>query len=319
MRTDLDAATTYLQSPVAIRARCEAIYKAGLANQLSHFAIDLSRMPNAVDEIVKTMRGLHPDLDFPNAGRMQHFRSPRVADLDAHALIDLVVVSVLLGNGADAFDGSAVGSLSAFEAGMFSSDPRAPLRVDLDGLRALDPDRLAALGFVKTGAMRALSDAMAAAPHLFAGGRPSGMLEVLGGPTEPPIAKVDHDATWPHRLIPSIESAAILRVLLEGLRLDDIGKHPHAGGTGKGAGLVPIHHDAQWLAYSLFEPFERAGYTIAQPGALTGLPDERSAGLLVDFGRLSLTRSTAAIAELPVASIGSTMIVSRSPIASGTL
>jgi hypothetical protein len=49
---------------------------------------------------------------------------------------------------------------------------------------------------------------------------------------------------------------------------------------------VPFHKLSQWLAYSLFEPLERAGRTIAQPGALTGLPEYRNGGLFVDLGVL---------------------------------
>ena len=46
---------------------------------------------------------------------------------------------------------------------------------------------------------------------------------------------------------------------------------------------------SQWLAYSLFEPFEWAGYTIADRDALTALPEYRNGGLLIDSGVLQLT------------------------------
>jgi hypothetical protein len=49
---------------------------------------------------------------------------------------------------------------------------------------------------------------------------------------------------------------------------------------------VPFHKLSQWLAYSLFEPIERTGRTIAQPGALTGLPEYRNGGLFLDLGVL---------------------------------
>jgi hypothetical protein len=50
--------------------------------------------------------------------------------------------------------------------------------------------------------------------------------------------------------------------------------------------MVPFHKLSQWLAYSLFEPLERAGLSIKRPGALTGLPEYRNGGLLVDLGAL---------------------------------
>jgi hypothetical protein len=47
---------------------------------------------------------------------------------------------------------------------------------------------------------------------------------------------------------------------------------------------MPFHKLSQWLAYSLFEPLELGGVHVVQPGALTGLPEYRNGGLLVDLG-----------------------------------
>jgi hypothetical protein len=41
---------------------------------------------------------------------------------------------------------------------------------------------------------------------------------------------------------------------------------------------------SQWLAYSLVEPFEWAGVTVSGLGDLTGLPEYRNGGLLLDAG-----------------------------------
>ena len=73
----------------------------------------------------------------------------------------------------------------------------------------------------------------------------------------------------------TLSAPAILRALLDRLRPDlartgqrrcdgvrilgDAWRHPHAGGDGPTAGWVPFHKLSQWLAYSLFEPFEWAG------------------------------------------------------------
>ena len=64
------------------------------------------------------------------------------------------------------------------------------------------------------------------------------------------------------------------------------GLAPTAGGSGASAGLVPFHKLSQWLAYSLFEPLERAGITIVDSDALTGLAEYRNGGLFVDTGVL---------------------------------
>jgi Protein of unknown function (DUF1688) len=318
--SDVRAAIAYLRSPLAIRARCETLFEAALAGSSAHFTIDLGALPAVVDRVLAVTHAAYPDLKIPVHGRTNHFRAggvDRVAALDARlaglspddrarAWIDLIVVSVLLDAGAgDSWryrdaggrvlgrsEGLAVASLEAFEAGVFSSDPARPLRVDAARLTALDPERLAAAfqvgpdnplaGFDgRVGLVHALGGALAASPALFAGGRPGGL--------------VDHFAA----LAPdgTLEATAILAALLDGLtaiwpgrialdgtNLGDVWRHPAAGGAGPSAGLVPFHKLSQWLAYSLFEPLERAGTMITQHGALTGLPEYRNGGLFIDLG-----------------------------------
>ncbi|HEY0478775.1 MAG TPA: URC4/urg3 family protein [Kofleriaceae bacterium] len=350
--SDVAAAIAYLRSPLAIRARCEAIFEAGMAGALRHFTIDLAALPAVADRVVAVTRAAYPDLQIPVHGRINHFRAggiDRVAALDARLAalspddrartwIDLVMVSVLLDAGAgDAWrfrepgtglelarsEGLAVASLHAFTAGVFSSDAARPLRANAAGLAALDPGRLAAafqhgpdnplIGFDgRVELVRALGAAVAAAPGLFAGGRPGGLIDHLdavaaGGMaaaaavprTTPPGGMPGAGAGAP-RVIDAVE---ILRALLDGLapiwpgrivlgghNLGDVWRHPAAGGTGPSAGLVPFHKLSQWLAYSLFEPLERAGRAIAQPGALTGLPEYRNGGLFLDLGVLAPRR-----------------------------
>ena len=320
MPADVADQIAYLRSPLAIRARCESILEAGLAGKLAHFSVDLSRMPDVAARVAEVTRAAYPDLNIPVHGRTNHFRAGgvdrvlaferKLAGLSreerARTWVDLIVVSVLLDAGAgDAWrfrepgtgvvigrsEGLAVASLHAFEAGLFSSDPARPLRADAAGLRTLDPARLAIAFQASTdnplagldgriGLVRDLGGAIASARAIFPGDRPGGLVDYLrrdGG-------------------IPSVD---LLRALLEGLapiwpgrielggvNLGDVWRHPSAGGEGITAGLVPFHKLSQWLAYSLFEPLERAGIPILQPGALTGLPEYRNGGLFVDLGVL---------------------------------
>jgi hypothetical protein len=315
--SDVADQIAYLRSPLAIRARCENVLESGLAGTLAHFSVNLDALPAVAKRVVETTRAAYPDLNIPVHGRTNHFRAggiDRVAAFDAklsaedraRAWVDLIVVSVLLDAGAgDAWrfrepgtgavigrsEGLAVASLHAFEAGLFSSDPAQPLRADANGLRALDPAQLAAafqasgenpLAGVdgRIGLVRALGDAIAKSPTIFPGARPGGLVDYL-------------------RRDGGIPSTELLRALLEGLapiwpgrielagtNLGDVWRHPAAGGDGPTAGLVPFHKLSQWLAYSLFEPLERAGIAVLQPGALTGLPEYRNGGLFVDLGVL---------------------------------
>jgi hypothetical protein len=51
------------------------------------------------------------------------------------------------------------------------------------------------------------------------------------------------------------------------------------------AGWVPFHKLSQWLSYSLVEPLQWAGVTVTGLDALTGLPEYRNGGLLIDSRR----------------------------------
>src|SRR6185436_11055384 len=104
--SDVSAAIAYLRSPLAIRARCEAIFDAALAGALPHFALELGRLPTVVDRVVAVTRAAYPDLNIPVHGRINHFRAggvDRVRALDARlgdlppderarVWIDLIVV-----------------------------------------------------------------------------------------------------------------------------------------------------------------------------------------------------------------------------------
>jgi hypothetical protein len=50
------------------------------------------------------------------------------------------------------------------------------------------------------------------------------------------------------------------------------------------AGWVPFHKLSQWLTYSLLEPLQWAGIEVTGLDALTGLPEYRNGGLLLDHG-----------------------------------
>jgi hypothetical protein len=73
---------------------------------------------------------------------------------------------------------------------------------------------------------------------------------------------------------------------LAGVPLGDVWRHPVAVARDATAGFVPFHKLSQWLAYSLVEPLEDAGLKVVELDALTGLPEYRNGGLLVDAGAL---------------------------------
>jgi hypothetical protein len=66
---------------------------------------------------------------------------------------------------------------------------------------------------------------------------------------------------------------------VDGVNLGDCWRHP-----GTDDGLAPFHKLTQWLTYSLLEPLEEAGLAVTGLDQLTGLPEYRNGGLLLDFG-----------------------------------
>jgi Protein of unknown function (DUF1688) len=74
-----------------------------------------------------------------------------------------------------------------------------------------------------------------------------------------------------------------LRLSLSGINLGDVWRHRALEFSDPTAGLMPFHKLSQWLAYSLMEPLQWAGIHIVDLDALTGLPEYRNGGLLIDW------------------------------------
>jgi len=70
------------------------------------------------------------------------------------------------------------------------------------------------------------------------------------------------------------------------VNLGDVWSHSSLGPTGSPESLVPFHKLSQWLTYSLLEPLEEGGIRVTDLDELTGLPEYRNGGLLVDLGAL---------------------------------
>ena len=147
----------------AVRERAHRLLAIGLEDRLPNFRVHLDRMDATAELVVETTRKAYPTLAVPFHSRWRHFamdgvdRWTKLADqiawhdpaARARAEFDLAMVSVFLDAGAgpswryhDPVTGSAIGrseglglaSLAMFANGVFSSDPRHPLRADADVL-----------------------------------------------------------------------------------------------------------------------------------------------------------------------------------------
>jgi hypothetical protein len=298
----------YLRTPAAIRERAAQVLKYVEDGRSAWWSVDANGLEAAVQAtLAVTRKRFANPAAIPFHSRWRHFEAgghdrwaalaPRLASLPkeevARRRIDLAVVSVLLDAGAGPAwsyrepdtgetyarsEGLGVASFHMFANGAFSRDPKGdPLRVDAERLSALTPTDIA-MGF-QVKAHNALVGLEGRADLLRKLGgvgleRPGALFDVVAVPGD---AVVKDGST--------VKAESILAAVLDKLSpiwpspMGDVWQHPTIG-------WVPFHKLSQWLSYSLVEPIESAGLAVVELDALTGLPEYRNGGLLVDAGAL---------------------------------
>ena len=336
------AAALSLLNAGAVRERAHVLLKIGLEDRLPNFRIHPDKMDGVVDLVLQTTREAYPTLDVPFHSRWRHFvadgenRWAKIAASTewpsaaarARAEFDLAIVSVFLDAGAgptwrfrDSQSGLSIGrseglglaSLAMFAEGLFSADPRDPLRVDADklaslavsdvarGLQVSDANPLVGLEG-RVDLLRNLGKCVAGKPAIFGlhdRPRPGGLFDHLA-------SRADNNRL----AAPIILSELLLqlgpiwpsRLTLGGIALGDCWKHPALVTSDATSGLVPLHKLSQWLAYSLIEPLQTAGIEVTDIDGLTGLAEYRNGGLFVDSGVLAFRDQQDAQREHEVAS-----------------
>lgn len=336
-------AVAWLRSAPAIRVRANEMLDLARGNALEHFKLNPGRIDSAADYVIDTIRERYPTLDIPFHSRWRHFNADGVdrwaalartlnADTPtaerARIRFDLAITSVLLDAGAgnrwryhdpetggicSRSEGLAVASFQAFRGGRFSSEVDAPLRADAPGLEAVSGESLGRafqvgpdnplVGLEERAALlRRLATALRARPEIFGADQPrlGHLFDYLAARAVdgnlPAWAILDAllaalDGIWPER------------PKLGGIELGDVWRHPAIEAPDATAGWVPFHKLSQWLAYSLVEPLEEAGIKVTELDALTGLPEYRNGGLLIDLGVLEARNAGALSAPQAVDSV----------------
>jgi hypothetical protein len=338
---ETSAALSLLNS-AAVRERAHRMLAIGLDDKLPNFRIHSGKMDGVVDLVLQTTREAYPSFEVPFHSRWRHFvmngddrwaaianraRWPG-ASARARAEFDLAIVSVFLdagagpawrysdpqtGVGIGRSEGLGLASLAMFESGVFSANPRDPLRADADvlanltlsdlkrGLQVSDKNPLVGLQG-RVDLLRSLGKLAAAKPDVFGrfdGARPGGLFDQLAARTEnsrlpaPVILSellLQLGPIWPSRLT------------LGGIALGDCWKHPALPTSDATSGLIPLHKLSQWLAYSLIEPLQTAGISVTDIDGLTGLAEYRNGGLFIDSGVLTFRNQNDATREHEVAS-----------------
>ncbi|KAF5323038.1 hypothetical protein D9611_009392 [Ephemerocybe angulata] len=272
-------------------------------------------------------RWRHLDAGAPRVQDLLQAWTSSAAPIDtqeqARRTIDLFIASVLLDAGAgnvwkydeketgqtfNRSEGLGVASFRMFEQGFFSGVEGQPHRVDAAGLAKITTERVGEAMQVteenpmvgidgRTALLYKLGEALKASPEYFGkDGRPGNLVDFLqahlrtdeNGATVLPLA-----ALW-YALIDGLSTIWPSRIVLADLPLGDVWPCPALGASvgenlQESDDLVPFHKLTQWLTYSLIEVFEKVlKWKIAGVEDMTGLPEYRNGGLLVDLGILTL-------------------------------
>lgn len=307
----------YIFSPECVRDGAKKIFDETRKGN-THFHYHEEKLGPTVNFVMDTIRENYPDLKIPFHSRWGHFRpgnvdralwlKARIRDLDpieqARIKWDLVIPSVLLDAGAgpewkyreketsrdySRSEGLGVASFHLFMSGALSADCKH-IRSDSTGLKAVTPALIEEYFQVspknplvgvegRTNLLKNLGKALENKTY-FKEERPGSLIDYLmatHGKTIPATAllRAVLDALGP--IWPGRES-------LNGVNLGDAWKHSRYG-------LIAFHKLSQWMTYSLVEPLLDAGIDVTGIEGLTGLPEYRNGGLLLDTGMLTFKNS----------------------------
>lgn len=317
----------WLLTPEAIRSQCQALYDRAEADQSENFSVHIDRLGACAAEVIATIRKTYPDLDIPPHARWRHFvmgERDRWADhvetlglspLErARVECELAIISVLLDAGAgetwrytDPSDGQtyarseglALASLNMFIAGAFGGQSATSAwvlsmfsqEILAHGFQVSAENPLEGLAG-RAALIASLGDAVTARPDIF------GQTPRLGQIADTLLGR---GAPLPAReiLITVLDAFGSIwpgAETLNGRPLGDCWMH-HAAPN---PGLVPFHKLSQWLSYSLIEPLQRAGASVTDLDALTGLAEYRNGGLFLDTGVIALRDPDAAKKPQPL-------------------
>ena len=269
----------------AIREHCGEVARETIAGRSPHFRWHEDRLPEVAAYVVDVIRERYPDLRVPFHSRWRHFEAggvdrwgalARQRGLEglerARAAVDLVIPSVLLDAGAGAdwrFREAATGQVHARSEGL------AIASLELYATGGLTGE---ALANISAGDIATAFQVRPDNPLVGLEGRAALIAEVGRR-----LQRREHlvDGWRAQARDGRIAASKLLETLLDVLPMRDCWPHPAATG-----GVVPFHKLTQWLTYSLLEPLADAGLEVTGVDELTGLPEYRNGGLMLDLGLL---------------------------------
>ncbi|CAO3647740.1 unnamed protein product [Cunninghamella echinulata] len=308
----------YLRTLDSVRERCYSVYERAQENKLNYFNVDetkLEQIIQEVEEITRERFGVNLN-NIPPHSRLNHFGNNRLEDLrekwqtvdaleQTRRWINLVLVTwkytTKEGQAIGRSEGLAIASLDMFLNGYFSSDTVIKDRVDAKGLEKLTTDTISQ-GFQvsssnplvglegRSNLLKKLANVLTSQDIYFKRGdsiRPGHLVDYLLDKSagDKIINVID---IW--EIVMSLAPMWPARITINNIPLGDVWPCTCLEDKGNYENLVPFHKLSQWLTYSLIDALQQSSLGIKINGIekMTGLPEYRNGGLLIDFGLLSL-------------------------------
>lgn len=322
---EMDHVLDSLRNPSTIRKQAQRILALAKQDKLAHFILNEDRMMATASYVIEVIKDQYPDLNIPYHSRWRHFEVGGIDRIKAmqeqlcqfalteqgKVLYELVIISVFLDAGAGKFwhykdktgkeysrsEGLALASLDLYKQGFFSSNPQAPFRVDAQRLIALSKADLSN-GFQvsstnpldgiegRVALLNRLGTAINKKPQFFGSqGRLGDFYTYISSCAS--NNKLSVQIIF-RTLLDAFADVWPKRLEFHGVSLGDVWRLESLNTGEEGSEFIPFHKLTQWLAYSLIEPLEQLGIEVSDIDQLTGLPEYRNGGLLIDSGLLSL-------------------------------
>lgn len=323
---NMDLTLALLRHPKTIRSQAHRLLNLAKTNRLQHFALDPEKMTSTASYVVEVINDQYPDFNIPYHSRWRHFEVGGVdriallkkklsqipSDEWGKILYELVIISVFLDAGAgmswryrepetgkeyNRSEGLALASLALYQQGAFSSNPANPLRVDAQGLLSFSERHLHE-GFQVTqnnplegvqgrvALLNSLGKVIHQQPRYFGSeGRLGDFFSYITSLKTNPMLS----ATLIFQaILDAFNDIWPVRLTWQGVSLGDVWMHQALKTDSPGSEYIPFHKLSQWLSYSLIEPLEQCGIQVDDLDQLTGLPEYRNGGLLIDCGLLQV-------------------------------
>lgn len=312
----------------AVRERSNVLFEKAVAGDLKQAGVDLARLPEAVARTLTAIKQTYPDFQIPPYGCWRAFE---VGERDRWAILagarafetpedflrsaaDLAILTQAMSvplredwtfadpitdDVVEGREGLAVGALSMFASGSFSSNPADPLRVDAHALIRLQESEIVSglqldaqldqtTARSIAGLLKRLGETVGLRPDLFdvdGDIRPGCLLTKFSSGTE------GEAAVLPALLAALLDGLSPMwpgGATLEDVVLGDCWHHSALLQQAEGPGIVPFHLVAQEMAYSLIEPLAWVGVEVAGLNELTGFANLEHAALFLETGVLFL-------------------------------